>query len=135
MRLLLDTQILIALIDDRRDRLGAKIDAALSAPESTCSISVASLWEIAIKTRLGKLGLNIDLDLLPELIEAMRFDLLPIFARHVLAKAEPAPATRDPFDRLLLAHCAFEGLRLVTIDGALSSHPLAFSVSGPQRRL
>ena len=58
MRLLLDTQILIALIDDRRDRLGAKIDAALSAPESTCSISVASLWEIAIKTRLGKLGLN-----------------------------------------------------------------------------
>ena len=90
-------------------------------------VSVASLWEIAIKTRLGKLGLNVALESLPELIETMRLDLLPIHARHVLAKAEPEPPTRDPFDRPLLAQCAVDGLRLVTIDRALTAHPLAFA--------
>jgi PIN domain nuclease of toxin-antitoxin system len=127
VRLLLDTQVLIALIEQRPDRLGRQIQAGLSVRDSAFSISVASLWEIAIKTRLGKLGLNVAIDLLPELIAAMRFDLLPILARHVLTKAEPEPSTRDPFDRLLLAQCAVEGMRLVTIDGALAAHPLALA--------
>jgi PIN domain nuclease of toxin-antitoxin system len=127
MRLLLDTQILIALIDQRPERLGERIEAALAAPESTLFVSVASLWEIAIKTRLGKLRLNIGIHLLPELIEAMRADLMPILASHVLANAEPEPPTRDPFDRLLLAQCAVEGFRLVTIDRALVAHPLTFA--------
>jgi PIN domain nuclease of toxin-antitoxin system len=127
MRLLLDTQILIALIDQRPDRLGERIGAALAAPEATLCVSVASLWEIAIKTRLGKFRLNIAIHLLPELIEAMRIDLMPILASHVLANAEPEPPTRDPFDRLLLAQCAVESFRLVTTDGALVAHPLAFA--------
>jgi PIN domain nuclease of toxin-antitoxin system len=127
VRLLLDTQVLIALIDQRPDRLGGRIEAALLAPESAFSASVASLWEIALKLRLGKLALNVQIGLLPELIAAMRFDLLPIHARHVLANAELEPPTRDPFDRLLLAQCAVEDLRLVTIDRALVNHPLAFA--------
>jgi PIN domain nuclease of toxin-antitoxin system len=127
VRLLLDTQILIALIDQRPDRLGRQIETLLSARESVFSVSVASLWEIAIKTRLGKIELDMEIAMLPELIAAMRFDLLPILARHVLANAEPEPPTRDPFDRLLLAQCAVEGLRLVTIDRALVRHPLAFA--------
>jgi PIN domain nuclease of toxin-antitoxin system len=127
MRLLLDTQILIALIDQQPDRLGERIEAALAAPEATLCVSVASLWEIAIMTRLGTLRLNIAIHLLPELIEAMRIDLMPVLASHVLANAEPEPPTRDPFDRLLLAQCAVESFRLVTIDGALIAHPLAFA--------
>jgi PIN domain nuclease of toxin-antitoxin system len=125
--LLLDTQILIALIDQRSDRLSERIEAALAAPEARLCVSVASLWEIAIKTRLGKVRLNIAIHLLPELIDAMQVDLLPILASQVLANAEPEPPTRDPFDRLLLAQCAVEGFRLVTIDRALVAHPLAFA--------
>ena len=50
------------------------------------------------------------------------FGLVP---HHVLAAVEPEALTRDPFDRILLAQCQVAGLRLVTIDRALVSHPMA----------
>jgi PIN domain nuclease of toxin-antitoxin system len=62
---------------------------------------------------------------LPELIRALGIDLVPINEHHALAAVEPEPATRDPFDRLLLSQCQVEGLRLVTIDRALIDHRLA----------
>jgi PIN domain nuclease of toxin-antitoxin system len=52
-------------------------------------------------------------------------NLVLIDARHVLASVLPEPATRDPFDRLLLAQCQVEGLRLVTIDRALITDRLS----------
>jgi hypothetical protein len=55
------------------------------------------------------------------------FPVIAILAPHVLARVEPPPATRDPFDRLLLARCALEGMRLVTIDRALVDHPAAYA--------
>jgi len=50
---------------------------------------------------------------------------VPVDERHALAAVDPEPATRDPFDRMLLAQCQIEGLRLVTIDRSLVSHSLA----------
>lgn len=52
--------------------------------------------------------------------------LIVINHRHVLTAPEPEPATRDPFDRLLLAQCSVENLRLVTLDRALGSHALTW---------
>jgi len=123
MRLLLDTSILIALIEQR---ISARIREALVDPDTTVYASVASLWEIAIKFRLGKLALEVPLNDLPALIEAARLALLRIEAPHVLAAVDPQPPTRDPFDRLLLAQCAVEQLYLVTADRQLSGHPLAW---------
>ena len=51
---------------------------------------------------------------------------IPIGRDQVLAEFATKPKTRDPFDRLLLATCQVEGLRLVTLDRALSSHALAW---------
>jgi PIN domain nuclease of toxin-antitoxin system len=127
VRLLLDTQVLIALIEERSERLAPHVVSALLAPDASFCVSVASLWEISIKTRLGKLRLAVELELLPELIEALGLELVTILARHVLAAVVPEPPTRDPFDRLLLAQCAVEGARLVTIDRALVDHPIAFT--------
>jgi PIN domain nuclease of toxin-antitoxin system len=56
----------------------------------------------------------------------MGMTILNIAAPHVLALVTPEPRPRDPFDRLLLAQCAVENLRLVTVDRALVDHPLAF---------
>jgi PIN domain nuclease of toxin-antitoxin system len=87
-------------------------------------LSAASLWEIAIKWRLGKLRLTPGLSALPSLLADMGVKVIAINEHHALASVEPEPMTRDPFDRMLLAQCRVEGLRLVTIDRALVSHPL-----------
>ena len=89
-------------------------------------VSTASLWEIAIKTRLGKLAPLLPLDEIPAYLVAAGFVFISIEVKHVLTAAQPEPPTRDPFDRLLLAQAQVEGLQLVTIDRALVDHPLAF---------
>ncbi len=98
----------------------------MSDPEVKASVSAASLWEIAIKVRLAKLSLGGNLADLPDLLNSLGVPVLPIDDRHALASVTPEPPTRDPFDRMLLAQCQVEGLRLVTVDRALVDHPLAW---------
>jgi PIN domain nuclease of toxin-antitoxin system len=97
--------------------------------EGELYVSVATLWEIAIKWRLGKIRIVPNPSALPELLHDMGIELIAISADHVLVTVDPAPATRDPFDRLLLAQCQIEDLRLVTLDRALVTHPLAAKVT------
>jgi PIN domain nuclease of toxin-antitoxin system len=52
--------------------------------------------------------------------------LLAIDHHHAVADVDPEPATRDPFDRLLLAQCAIENMRLMTTDRVLAGHPFAW---------
>jgi len=125
MRLLLDTHIFLALIERSAANLPSAVAGALSDPDGEHFLSAASLWEIAIKSRLGKLGLRTPLGALPELLDLLGVQIISIDARHALASVAPEPTTRDPFDRMLLAQCQVEGMRLVTIDRALASHPLA----------
>jgi PIN domain nuclease of toxin-antitoxin system len=126
MRLLLDTNILLLFFEERLDRLDRARGDALNDAAADLHASVLSLWEIAIKYRLGKLPLRPPLRELPGLLERMGLALLDIKAPHVLAEVEPLPPTRDPFDRLLLSQCLVENLRLVTLDRALAAHPLAW---------
>jgi PIN domain nuclease of toxin-antitoxin system len=125
MRLLLDTHILLSIVNERTADLSATLREVLADSESEFYVSVASLWEIAIKWRLGKLKLSNDLELLPDIVTSVGLELIPINEHHVLATVKPEPMTRDPFDRLLLAQCSVEELRLVTVDRALISHTLA----------
>lgn len=126
MRLLLDTNILVPIAADPVSVFGEKIDTLLDAPDAALFFSVASLWEIAIKSRLGKLPLAVPLDAVPALLTSMGLSLLDVRAAHALAQVEPVPDTSDPFDRLLLGICVVEDLRLVTTDRALQEHPLAW---------
>jgi len=126
MRLLLDTNILIALSPRSGRTLNARFTAAIHGPESVSFASVASLWEVAIKTRLRKLDTGLSPVDFAGFLEAIGVILLPINRDHVLAELDPEPATRDPFDRLLLAQCQIENLLLVTRDRTLSAHPLAW---------
>ena len=126
MKLLLDTNILLAMLEKT---LAPAFNDALVDEDNDLVASVASLWEIAIKVRLGKLPIKTSLEQIPDAIAAMDIALMTIEVAHVLANVDPLPPTRDPFDRLLLAQCAVENMQLVTTDRALVSHPLAWRMS------
>jgi PIN domain nuclease of toxin-antitoxin system len=85
----------------------------------------AGLWEIPIKCRLGKLSLTSSPAALPERVDGLGIKIVAIDERHAVTSVEPEPISSEPFDRMLLAQCQVEGLRLVTIDRFLVSHPLA----------
>ena len=126
MRLLLDSHIVLAF--QRRDPMiaSAAIDRLVRSPDNDLFVSAASLWEIALKHRLGKLDLDVRIEELPDLCLSLNFELFDVNHHHAVEELEVQPPTRDPFDRLLLAQCQVEGMRLVTLDRALATHPLAW---------
>jgi PIN domain nuclease of toxin-antitoxin system len=126
MRLLLDTHVFLAALEKQFRQFNQLFDEAMRSGENSVSVSVASLWEIAIKVTSGKLGLERPLAELPDMCRKLGLRVHDIEARDVLTPLETAPETRDPFDRLLLAQCQTRGLRLVTADRALTGHPLAW---------
>jgi len=125
-RLLLDTHILLSLVQGTVFRRSPRLARLLATDAIEAHASVASLWEIAIKTRLGNLDLAVPLEVLAGYCETVGLVILSINRQHAVAWVEPEPATRDPFDRMLLAQCKVEGLRLVTLDHALAEHPLTW---------
>jgi PIN domain nuclease of toxin-antitoxin system len=126
MRLLLDTHILLALASRTIHELGSAPAAAVTSSENQSFASAASLWEIAIKTRIGKLKPALAPDRMPAYFRSLGLTLLVVDHVHAVTAADPEPPTRDPFDRLLLSQCLVENLRLVTLDRALAAHPLAW---------
>lgn len=125
MKILLDTHIILAGVNQEMAKLYPRVDRLLDDEANESFVSVVSIWEIAIKSRLGKLETQIPVADIPDYLNRAHFIVLPITIPHVIAVAEPEPPTRDPFDRLLLVQCQVEGLRLVTVDRALVGHPVA----------
>ena len=91
-------------------------------------MSTASLWEINIKFSAGRLRLRMLPHEFPFACQILGIKLLPIEPHHVLTDLSVGAPTRDPFDRLLLAQAQCEQMQFVTIDRALTGHPLAWTV-------
>jgi PIN domain nuclease of toxin-antitoxin system len=115
MRLLLDTQVFLWAVAGSTLLKPAVRRLIESADE--VYVSAASIWEIAIKARLGKI--KADPLELTAAIEASGFRELPISATHAAGVAQLAPHHGDPFDRLLVAQALAEPLRLLTVDPIL----------------
>jgi PIN domain nuclease of toxin-antitoxin system len=120
--LLLDTHAFLWWISDHPS-LSSRARAAIADADNDCLLSVASCWELAIKVSLGKLELASRLDrFVPDQLAANQMRLLPIDLRHTLRVANLPWHHRDPFDRLLLAQCAEDGLTLVSADTSLQPY-------------
>lgn len=117
MRYLIDTQILIWASHGMD--IPAKIAHILNDNKQEIFVSVASLWEMAIKSSIGKL--QIDRTLFDRL-EAHNYILLPILIPHLHAVAALPHHHKDPFDRLLIAQAIHEKLTLITSDDALKQY-------------
>ena len=127
MRLLLDTNVLIDFTE-KHESFGFSEPTLFDNAIGTDAflVSVVSIWEIAIKTRLKKLKLSITLDQISDMVKVAGGIILEISEDHVLARLETEPNTKDPFDRLLLSTAAAEKTLLVTRDRALQPHPLVW---------
>jgi PIN domain nuclease of toxin-antitoxin system len=122
VRLLLDTHVLLWwLADDRK--LTKNGHAIIANPDNEVFVSSVSLWEIAIKTALGRL--EIELDDLENAIARNGFRSLPIGFRHALTAARLPAVHRDPFDRMLVAQAGVEELRVVSHDRVFERYSLS----------
>jgi len=111
MRLLLDTHALLWWLADD-ERLSAKARKAIADPENIVFASAASGWEISVNRSLERI--EVSFEALVDAINECGFDMLPVSLQHgLIAGALPAHH-RDPFDRMLVAQCQAEGLRLVS---------------------
>lgn len=123
MRLLLDTHIFIWWTS-QPTRLSPQVLALCSDRANELLLSVASIWEMQIKSQLGKLQLSMSL---PDMITGQQANgliVLPIGVEHVLALQHlPAPQN-DPFDRLLVAKAQVEAATLVSVDPIFSRYPV-----------
>jgi PIN domain nuclease of toxin-antitoxin system len=87
------------------------------------TLSVASVWEIGIKCRIGRLALpSSPADYLARQIRIAGVSILSIHYRHALAAAALPMRHKDPFDRMLAAQCLEEGLPCVTRDPAFAEY-------------
>lgn len=115
MKLLLDTHVWLWLLE-QPSRIGQsafkQIDGA-----SELVLSAATVWELAIKAQLGKLGTKSSVaELRSEILREMAATELAIDAKHALAAAQLPMVHKDPFDRMLIAQAQIEGIVLVTAD-------------------
>jgi PIN domain nuclease of toxin-antitoxin system len=118
MRLLLDTHIFLWAVAGSPQLKTAGRRLIESADE--VYVSAASIWEVAIKARLGKI--KADANALAAAIEASGFVELPVTAVHAAGVAQLALHHNDPFDRLLLAQALAEPLKLLTVDPVLARY-------------
>lgn len=120
--LLLDTHAFLWWLNDA-PRLSVAATDAISDAGNDCYLSVASCWEMAIKSSLGKLRLSKPVErFISEQLAANSFTLLNIELRHVGRVQKMPFHHRDPFDRLLIAQAVTEKLTIVTADSAFADY-------------
>ena len=117
MRLLLDTHVLLWALA-RPSTLPSSFREELD--DADVYVSAASIWEISIKSSIGKINAS-PLEIL-DVVAATGFDLLPITGEHAAHVVSLPPLHKDPFDRLLVAQAQLEPLVLVTNDIALRGY-------------
>jgi PIN domain nuclease of toxin-antitoxin system len=122
MNLLLDTQALLWWRVGSR-KLGPRARAAIETEAAAVRVSAASAWELAIKSRAGRLTLSQPLDLwFPAAIETSGFVALNVTIDHAIGVASLPDHHADPFDRLLIVQARMEGLSIVTSDFAFDDY-------------
>ena len=116
MRLLFDTECWLWSVKEP-DRLNKRAKELIDDPATELYLSVASIWEIIIKSQIGKLPLpKAPEDYIPEMLQLQQTKTLVITPNHIYQLPKLPLLHRDPFDRLLIAQALTENLTLLTAD-------------------
>jgi PIN domain nuclease of toxin-antitoxin system len=103
--------------------LPSKAEAVLRDPEIVPIFSAASIWEVAIKARLGRPDFKADANLLRRGLLDNGYVELPVKSAHAAAVTLLPGLHKDPFDRMLVAQAIVEGVVLLTADAMVARYP------------
>jgi PIN domain nuclease of toxin-antitoxin system len=123
LKLLLDTHTFLWWDDDDRNLSRSAFDA-ISDPRNEVWFSVVNIWEIVVKSRLGKLTLHKPVEHSVRTQLANRLQLFSLELDHVLNVQSLPSLHNDPFDRMLIAQALAENATLVTKDAAVRQYPV-----------
>lgn len=126
MNYLLDTHTFIWLDienDNSSSELSETARLLLADPENVLLLSLVSVWEMQIKSQLGKLTLRLPLEqIVREQLETNHIQLLPITLNHILSLQDLPHHHRDPFDRLLIAQAVTEQIPIIGRDAQMEKY-------------
>lgn len=117
---LLDTGVFLTFLDDPT-RLSAQIQGILADPEAKIMVSAASFFEIAVKKAMKKAKVP---ENLPDMARLSGLDILDITADHSFKTLRLPYHHTDPYDRLILAQAACEGLTILTACPHLDAYAI-----------
>jgi PIN domain nuclease of toxin-antitoxin system len=123
MKYLLDTHVLIWFLNGDKS-LSTKARKAIESDNATNFISIASIWEIAIKLSLDRLSIKIPFEQLSNELDKNNFQILPITFNDTFVLSTLAFHHRDPFDRLIISQSVANDFTLISKDKEFSAYKI-----------
>ncbi len=127
MNYLVDTHLLLWAAEES-PRLSRNAQKLMNDAKSVLYFSVASIWEISIKSGLGRSDFQVEPQQLRRSLMGSGWNEIAISSEHAVATVNLPPLHKDPFDRLILAQAQVEGYTLLTSDKIVAKYPGAVRV-------
>ena len=122
MDILIDTQAFIWFFEDN-PRLPVSVKSLMER-NNRLIVSIASFWEITIKTSLGKLILSENIATVMDMALSNGFKIMPIEREHLIALSTLDLIHNDPFDRIIIAQSIAENMTLISSDSIFQKYPV-----------
>ncbi len=123
MEFLLDTHTFLWFASGD-EKLPIHIQDKIKNLKNSCFVSVASMWEISIKQRLGKLNSTLSIDKLFKLAEQNQIEIIQINSEHLMKLSKLPLHHNDPFDRLIISQSIAEKLILISKDTEFAQYQI-----------
>jgi PIN domain nuclease of toxin-antitoxin system len=123
LKLLADTHLLLQAAGSVSGPRSAAAATLMGDPNNEIWFSAASIWEVAIKSGLGRSDFTAEPRVLRRALLDNGYFELSISSEHAAAVAGLPPIHKDPFDRVLVAQASLEGMTLLTADAAVARYP------------
>lgn len=120
---LLDTNALLYFLYDST-KLSKKAFDIIYRDNEKIHVSIASFWEIAIKSSIGKLVIKSSISKIAETCEKEQFEILSIKPLHLDNIRQLPRIHGDPFDRLIISQAMTENLVVITKDGMIPQYDI-----------
>ncbi len=127
MKYLIDTHVFIWFVENSANLLQSVKDL-IEDENSDIFISIASLWEISIKTSIGKLPMSREFEDLIDVLNENLIEILPITFEHTVENNKLPFHHRDPFDRIIIAQAIVENIDFISADAAFDDYLIGKSI-------